>query len=236
VNGKYVSYIRVSTQKQGRSGLGLAAQRDAITTYLNGGNWKLIDEVQEVESGKNSDRPKLAEALGLCRLHRATLLIAKLDRLARNVSFVANLMESGVKFVAVDMPFANELTIHVMAAMAEYEAKAISKRTRDALRAAKKRGVKKDGSKLVLGGRKVSRERWGHIAAKGRALGTARRSEMASAWAADVLPIIKDIKRSGAASLREIAAALNSREVPTRRGEGEWTATQIARVLALAQS
>lgn len=223
MNGKFVGYIRVSTQKQGRSGLGLEAQKESITNYLNGGRWSLVGEFVEVESGKRSDRPELAKALSLCRLHRATLLVAKLDRLARNVAFISALMEAGVKFVAVDLPMANELTVHVMAAMAQYEAKAISERTRVALAQAKARGA-------VLGGRKVSADRWARIASRGRRAGTAARSEMASKWSADVLPIIDDIRKGGASSLREIAAGLNERQIQTRRG-AEWNAVQVQRVL-----
>src|SRR5580704_15109370 len=117
--GKFVSYLRVSTARQGASGLGLEAQRKAVMDHLNGGRWSLIAECVEVESGKRSDRPKLAEALRLCRLHKATLIIAKIDRLARNVAFISNLMESGVEFVVVDMPQANRFTLHIMAAVAE---------------------------------------------------------------------------------------------------------------------
>ena len=135
--GKFVAYYRVSTQRQGRSGLGLEAQQTAVRDYLNGGDWRLVAELTEVESGKRSDRPKLVEALKLCRLHGATLIIAKLDRLARNVAFVSNLMEAGVEFHAVDFPQANRLTIHILAAVAEHEARAISERTRAALASAK---------------------------------------------------------------------------------------------------
>ena len=134
--GKYIAYYRVSTQRQGRSGLGLDAQRQAVREHLNGGNWQLIEEITEVESGKRADRPKLAEALRLCRLRGATLIIAKLDRLARNVAFVSALMDAGVEFEAVDFPQANRLTIHIMAAVAEHEAKAISQRTKAALASA----------------------------------------------------------------------------------------------------
>src|SRR5215211_2274243 len=143
--GKFVAYYRVSTAKQGASGLGLEAQQEAVRTYLNGGPWRLVAEVVEVESGKRNDRPKLAEALRLCRLHGATLIIAKLDRRARNVAFISNLMESGVEFTAVDFPQANRLTVHILAAVAEHEAKAISTRTKDALAAAKARGKKLGG-------------------------------------------------------------------------------------------
>ncbi len=144
-NGKFVSYLRVSTARQGISGLGLEAQRASVTGYLNGGDWTLVREVLEVESGKRNDRPALADALKLCRKHKATLVIAKLDRLARNVAFISNLMESGAEFVAVDMPQANRFVVHIMAAVAEQEAEAISKRTKAALQAAKERGKKLGG-------------------------------------------------------------------------------------------
>jgi DNA invertase Pin-like site-specific DNA recombinase len=143
-DGKFVAYYRVSTRKQGQSGLGLEAQRDAVHAYLNGGNWTLIGEYTETESGtrKGNGRPQLAAALAQAKRDKATLVIAKWDRLGRNVAFVATLLESGVEFVATDMPSANRLTIHIMAAVAEEEARMISKRTKDALAAAKARGVK----------------------------------------------------------------------------------------------
>ena len=109
-SGKWVSYLRVSTDKQGKSGLGLEAQRKAVADFLNGGRWQLLTEFVEVESGNRSDRPQLASALAACKKHKAKLVIAKLDRLARNVNFVSGLMETGVEFVAADMPFANKLT------------------------------------------------------------------------------------------------------------------------------
>ncbi len=130
-NAKYVAYYRVSTDRQGQSGLGLEAQRKAVMDYLNGGT--LLDSFTEVESGRRNDRPELAKALDLCRRKKATLVIAKLDRLARNVAFIANLMDANVDLVAVDMPQANRLTLHIMAAMAEHEAQAVSQRTKAAL-------------------------------------------------------------------------------------------------------
>lgn len=220
MNGKFVSYLRVSTQRQGRSGLGLEAQREAVAGYLNAGNWTLVSELVEVESGKRSDRPELSKALALCRLHRAVLLVAKLDRLARNVAFISALMESGVKFVAVDLPQANELTVHIMAAMAEYEAKAISARTKAALAAAKTHGAE-------LGGL-----RWDItlVGQKGRIAALRTRQENAAKYRADVLPIIEEKQRQGSVTLRAIADALNAEGTPAPRG-GEWSAVQVKRIL-----
>ena len=222
-NGRFVSYLRVSTARQGASGLGLEAQRAAVTGFLNGGNWKLLQEVVEVESGKRNDRPALADALRLCRKHRATLVIAKLDRLARNVAFISNLMESGVEFVACDMPQANRFVVHILAAVAEQEAEAISKRTKAALAAAKARGTR-------LGGRRVSAERWKEIRVASRLARTADTRQRA----ADLLPAIQSIQATGAVSLREIAAGLNERNITTPRG-GEWSAVQVQRALTAAR-
>jgi DNA invertase Pin-like site-specific DNA recombinase len=219
--GKFISYLRVSTQRQGKSGLGLDAQRAAVSDYLNGGKWKLVEEVVEVESGKRSDRPALTKALSLCRVHNAVLLVAKLDRLARNVAFISSLMESGVEFVAVDLPQANKLTVHVMAAMAEYEAQAISARTKAALAAAKVRGVK-------LGG-----YRWNvrSVALKGNAAGIQVRTAKAHKRASDLFPVLTAIQEEGASSLRAIAASLNERGIKAPRG-GDWSATQVQRIFA----
>jgi DNA invertase Pin-like site-specific DNA recombinase len=219
--GKFISYLRVSTAKQGASGLGLEAQRKAVEDYLNGGRWKLIAECVEVESGKKSDRPKLAEALRLCRLHGATLIVAKLDRLARNVAFLSNLMEAGVEFVAVDFPTANRLTVHILAAVAEHEAAMISRRTKDALAAAKARGVK-------LGGHR------GNVPPKIAAERSLKaRQATAEARAADLEPIITELKAEGVASLNAMARALTEKGVPTARGGSNWTPMQVSRVLAL---
>jgi len=136
MEGKFVSYLRASTDRQGRNRLGIEAQRQAVETYLDGGRWELLEEFTEVESGKRNDRPELAAALKACRQHKATLVIAKLDRLVRNVAFIANLMDSGVKFVATDMPSANEFILHIYAAVAQEEPRLISERTRAVLAAA----------------------------------------------------------------------------------------------------
>ena len=148
--GTWVSYLRVSTDRQGTSGLGLEAQRAAVNAFLNGGSWTLAAEYVEVESGKRqSNRPQLAAALASCKRLKAKLVVAKLDRLSRNVAFISKLMESGVEFVAADMPFANKLTLHIMSAFAEHEREAISECTRAALQAAKARGVKLGGPKAL---------------------------------------------------------------------------------------
>ncbi len=222
--GRFVAYYRVSTDKQGRSGLGLDAQREAVRAYLNGGAWQLVAEVTEIESGKRSDRPKLTEALRLCRLHGATLVIAKLDRLARNVAFVSGLMESGVEFVAVDFPTANRLTVHILAAVAEHEAKMISERTRAALAAAKARGVK-------LGG---DRGRFVGVRALGNPASAAVRAARADKRAADLAPMIEELQASGL-SLRAVAAELTHRGIETPRAGGAWSAVQVSRVLERAK-
>ena len=223
-SGKFVAYYRVSTAKQGASGLGLEAQRTAVQDHLNGGRWKLIAEVTEVESGKKNGRPALAKALGVCRIHGATLIIAKLDRLARNVAFISNLMEAGdVEFEAVDFPQANRLTVHILAAVAEHEAAMISARTKAALAAAKKRGVQ-------LGG-----DRAGIIASqspKGVKASIKVCRAKAAKRAADLMPIIEGLRADGATSLRQIAKALTERGIPAPRG-GEWQAAQVQRVLKL---
>jgi DNA invertase Pin-like site-specific DNA recombinase len=212
--GRFVAYYRVSTDKQGQSGLGLEAQRQAVMNYLNGGSWKLVAEHTEVESGKRNARPELEKALTACRRHKAKLCIAKLDRLSRNLAFIATLMDSGVEFVAVDNPHANKLTIHILAAVAEHEREAISERTKAALQAAKRRGVK-------LGGTRLAAARRASIKA---------RSEIADAFAANVRPIIKEIQASGLSSMRGIARALTARGVKTARG-GDWSDVQVAAIL-----
>jgi len=183
-----------------------------------------VDEVVEVESGKRSDRPKLQEALRLCRMHGATLIIAKLDRLARNVAFVSNLMESGVEFTAVDFPQANRLTVHILAAVAEHEAKAISERTRAALTAAKARGKRLGGDRGNLPA----------VAQRGSQISVAVRVQKADRRAADLVPTIRELQATGA-SLRQVATELSRRNIPTPRQGGAWSATQVVRIVQRAQ-
>ena len=221
-SGKWVAYYRVSTAKQGASGLGLEAQREAVAGYLNGGSWRLAAEFVEVESGRKNDRPELAKALAACRRIGATLIIAKLDRLARNVAFVSNLMESGVEFVAVDFPTANRLSIHILAAVAEHEREAISQRTRAALAAAKARGVKLGGPAHLTAEQRAA----------GREVAKAVRATKAAARAADLLPVIEEIRAGGITSATGIAKVLNERGVPPPSGRGRWQNVTVQRVLA----
>jgi DNA invertase Pin-like site-specific DNA recombinase len=215
--GRFVAYYRVSTDRQGRSGLGLDAQRKAVMDYLNGGAWELAGEYTEIESGRHSDRPELAKAIAACRKQRARLVIAKLDRLSRNLAFIATLMESGVEFVAVDNPTANKLTVHILAAVAQHEREMISERTKAALAAAKARGTKlgtpdpRGAVKRMVKARKAGAER----------------------FAANALPMIRAVQAMGFTSNAAIAAELNARKVPTARGK-EWTHVQVGAVLARA--
>lgn len=221
--GKFIAYYRVSTKKQGDSRLGLEAQQKAVRDWLNGGRWQLVDEVTEIESGKRSDRPQLAEALRLCRLHGATLVIAKLDRLARNVRFVSDLMEAKTPFVAVDFPAANDLTIHILAAVAQHEAAAISARTKAALAAAKKRGKQLGGFREGGFGTSQQRE-------QARRKSALSRKAKADAFAADLAPTITSLVKGKGLSLRAAAAHLNDASIPTARGY-QWTAAAVRNVL-----
>jgi DNA invertase Pin-like site-specific DNA recombinase len=223
-NGKWVAYYRVSTDKQGKSGLGLEAQRAAVAAFLNGGDWQMVREFTEIESGKRSDRPQLQAALAACRMYGAKLVIAKLDRLSRNASFLLNLQEAGVEFVCADMPSANKLTIGVMALVAEEERRAISARTKAALQAAKARGVKLGGHRKNPQGEPVS------ISPENIAKGRQAIAHRANTKAAYVAPAVRELQAGGASSLREIAAGLNSAGIPTPRG-GQWSAVQVKRMM-----
>jgi DNA invertase Pin-like site-specific DNA recombinase len=221
--GNFVSYLRVSTARQGQSGLGLEAQRQAVADFLNGGKWQLVKEFVEVESGKNNDRAELAKAMALCRLRNAVLVIAKIDRLSRDAHFLLGLQKAGVRFVAADMPEANEMVVGIMAVVAQAERKMISTRTKAALAAAKARGVKLGGLRHRADGSVVK------IEAEAITRGRAVRIAKAQARVIDVAPIIADLKTEGAVSLRQIAAGLNERGIPAARG-GEWSAVQVQRV------
>jgi DNA invertase Pin-like site-specific DNA recombinase len=222
VQGKFVAYYRVSTARQGRSGLGIEAQKRAVLDYLNGGRWTLLKEFTEVESGKRNDRPELSKALHLCKVTGAKLVIAKLDRLSRNAAFLLSLRDAGVRFVAADVPDANELTVGILALVAQQEREAIAKRTREALAAAKRRGV-------VLGNpngaRALSRARKGNKAAV-----AAIRSK-ADSHAANLQPVVEELRKEGIESLAGIAAALNERGMETPRG-GRWHSSSVRNLLA----
>lgn len=205
----YVSYLRVSTSRQGHSGLGLEAQRDAVERFAEQTGGAIASEWVEIESGRIRDRPELIAAMAECKRRRATLLIAKLDRLARNVAFVSSLMEAGVDFVAVDAPYANKLMLHILAAFAEHERELISQRTRAALAAAKARGV-------VLG-------------RNGRVLAVKATQEALEA-AGEYAPAVQRLVVSGCTSACQIAAGLNAAQIPSRAG-GRWHAANVSRLL-----
>ena len=214
-NGKFIAYHRVSTAKQGASGLGLEAQQAAVNTYLNGGQWELLGEFIEIETGKGSNaldkRPQLRAALAAAKKAKATLVIAKLDRLSRNVHFISGLMESGVDFVAADMPEANKVMLHMHAVMSEWERDAISARTKAALTAAKARGV-------VLG----------KAGATNLKPNIEARQEAAQVFAENLRGTFEGMQARGL-SLRGMVAELNRVRIPAPRG-GEWKLTQVVRV------
>ena len=214
MEGKFAAYYRVSTAKQGQSGLGLEGQQEACRNFLNGGSWSLVGEFIEVETGKGKDalnkRPELVKALACAKRNDATLLIAKLDRLSRNLHFITSLMESKVKFVCCDLPDANNLTLHIFGAFAEYEAKRISERTKDALRAAKARGVK-------LG--KIENLQKGNL----------QRSDKAKEFASTVKPLIEQFQKEGF-SQRKIIARLNELGIKTFEGS-TWRLLTLWRLL-----
>lgn len=220
---KIVTYLRVSTARQGSSGLGLEAQRNAIEGYAAARSASIVKEFVEVESGKaTSNRPELAAALHLAKVTGSLLVIAKMDRLSRNAAFLLTLRESGVKFIAADMPDANELTVGIMALVAQQEREAISTRTKEALKAAKARGT-------VLGNPNGAAAL--QRAAKGNEAAVGTIKAKADRYAADLKPIIQDITGKGIVSLGGIAKALNERHISTARG-GAWHKATVANLLA----
>jgi DNA invertase Pin-like site-specific DNA recombinase len=216
---RFVAYLRVSTSRQGRSGLGLEAQREAVQRFVKDRGGKIIaPEFLEVETGKRNDRPELQKALQRCRLTGATLVVAKLDRLSRNAAFLLTLRDSGADFVAVDLPEANTMTVGVMAVVAQYEREMISARTKAALAAAKARGRR-------LGGYRQNAARIADYQAQGLEAAMRRADEAAR----ERLPEIVRLKAEGL-SLQAIARRLSQEGIRTSRG-GDWTATAVRRVL-----
>jgi DNA invertase Pin-like site-specific DNA recombinase len=219
---KLVAYERVSTARQGRSGLGLEAQRKAIDTFAAERSAQVLDRFTEVESGRRNDRPELDKALNLARLTGATLVIAKLDRLSRNAAFLLTLRDSGVRFLAADLPEANDLTVGIMALVAQQEREAISRRTKEALAAARARGVKLGNPNGAASLRRAGKG--------GQALREVVTAN-ADAFARDLQPVIAELRSGGATSLRDLAEALNDRGIQTRRG-GKWHVSNVRNLLA----
>ncbi|MPQ72664.1 recombinase family protein [Acetobacter senegalensis] len=214
----FITYFRVSTSRQGASGLGIEAQQAAVALYVSQTGGKVLASFTEIESGKKNDRPKLLEAMERCRLTGSVLLIAKLDRLSRDAHFLLGLEKAGIEFVAADMPNANRLTVGIMALVAQQEREAISARTKAALAAAKARGK-------TLGGYRTGAPKVDYR------LSVKARQETARAFAEGVGPLIQDLSASGL-SLRQVAACLSEQGIRTARGTTTWTAAGVSRVLA----
>jgi DNA invertase Pin-like site-specific DNA recombinase len=225
-NGKFVAYLRVSTDKQGRSGLGVEAQRAAVESYLNGGRWTLAAEYRETESGKRSDRPQLAKALAHAKAIGATVVFAKLDRLTRNVDLLRSLVASDVDLIFCDLPHVppgamGRFLLTQMASVAELEAGLISERTKAALKAAKARGVKlgnPNGARALKGKQTGNKEAVAKITAN------------ATQRAVNLKGIIEDLRGQGVTSMRAVTAELNARAILTPRRRA-WHPTSVARLL-----
>jgi len=215
--GKFVAYFRVSTDRQGRSGLGLDAQRERVMNFLNGGNWSLIGEFTEVESGRVNERPALEQAVKLCKREKATLVVATLDRLTRDLAFGATLLnDTKVKFVCADFPEASREMLQMRMVFAEWEARRIGERTKAALHELKKKGVKLGSPTPEIGS----------------AAGIKRLQDKADAYAERVGPMVREIiRKTGSKTLRDIAEALSDRGVQTPRGNTDWHASQVANLL-----
>ncbi|WP_375173702.1 recombinase family protein [Pseudooceanicola sp.] len=218
---RLVTYERVSTTRQGRSGLGLEAQRKAIDDFAASKRAEVLERFVEVESGRKNDRPELEKALSMARLTGATLVIAKLDRLSRNAAFLLTLRDSGVRFLAVDMPEANDLTIGIMALIAQQEREAISLRTKEALAAAKARGVKLGNPNGAAALRR---------AGKGGTALRAAVSANADRYSESLAEIVADIRSEGKTALRDVAGEMNRRGILTRRG-GRWHVSNVRNLL-----
>lgn len=219
---KAIGYLRVSTDKQGINGLGIEAQRMAVENFVKQRGARLLKTYLEVESGRNNDRPELNKAIVHARASGGTLVIAKLDRLSRNLLFLLKLQESGVKFIATDIPDANELTVHILAAVAQAERTFISQRTKAAMQAAKLRGAKfgcPNGARALL------------RAGKGNSAGLKVIKEKADKCAENLRPFIESLRAQGVTSLGAIAEALNKEEMETPRG-GLWWKGSVRRLLS----
>lgn len=206
-----IPYYRVSTERQGKSGLGLEAQRQAVHEFALQNKYILLDEFTEVESGTKPKRPVLMKAIEACKKNHAVLIIAKLDRLGRNVAFVSKLMETNIEFVAVDNPHANKLIVHIMAAFAEFERDQISNNTKNSLKAAKEKGIK-----LGVFGKNVLSK---------------RNKIKSNGFAALMKPIIEGLTEEGYETTRELVAALNEKKIPTYTGKGQWHLNTVHRLL-----
>jgi DNA invertase Pin-like site-specific DNA recombinase len=217
-----ITYIRVSTSRQGRSGLGIEAQRQVLAMFAQAEGFEVVREFVEVETGKGSDaldrRPQLKAALAAARKHKCNVAVAKLDRLSRDVHFISGLMAHKVPFLVAELgPDVDPFVLHLFAAIAQKELSFISSRTKQALAAAKARGV-------TLGNPKLH-------AARKNAIAVVKAE--ADRYAANVLPIIREAQKAGATTLRDIAEALNARGVATARG-GQWHAKSVSNILERA--
>src|SRR3954454_1949690 len=219
---KVITYYRVSTAGQGRSGLGLDAQRAEVARYCQNRSCDVLAEYQDVESGKRNERPALGKALHHAKVTGATLVVAKMDRLSRNAAFLLTLRGSRAKFVAADNPDVNDMTVGILAVVAEGEREAIATRTREALQAAKARGVRLGNPNGAAALRR---------AAKGNTAALAAIRRGADGHASEIAPIIDHLRAEGRQSLRELASALNERHIRTPRG-GAWHPTSVKNLLA----
>lgn len=210
---KYIAYYRVSTDKQGLSKLGLEAQKTAVSNYISP-ETQLIAEYVEIESGKKKNRPELLKALSECKKQKAVLIIAKLDRLARNVHFISGLIESGIEFIAVDNPHANKLMLHMLAAFAEHEREMISTRTKQALQAARSRGV--------------------NLGAHGKKLAVINHNK-AKEFSIEVYSRILEMKATGLTTLGQIANELNRINIPTFHNKGIWHVATVCNLIKRAE-
>lgn len=209
---KAIVYYRVSTERQGRSGLGLDAQKSAVEQFVKAFPYEVMNALTEIESRKKDDRPILLQALELCRKYNATLLIAKLDRLGGNVAFIAALLKSKVEFIATDNPNAGKLLVHIMAAFAEHERDMISERTKAALEAAKRRGVE--------------------LGTNGKYVLSKKNKKNADEFALKMKPIIEKIKNNGTVTVREIVKELNAMHIPTYRNNNtRWHNNTVQNIL-----